>query len=189
MTHLRRRQLLVAGAAAAALLLSGCAAGQISQTANEVAAIDGGNGSAGKIGVRNVLFSTAPALSGYAVGADVPLTLQIANDGVTADTLTQVSSTSASSGAISGTATVPAQSLISVGTGSTVTLSLKSLTAALPYGHSIPVTFTFSTAGQITVNVPIAIPDVQDSNRPTIDIQPAQPTPLWLTGASGAAAH
>ena len=184
MTQLRRRHLLVAGGLAAALLLGGCAAGQISQTADQVAAIDGANGSAGKIGVRNVLFPTAPALTGYAAGADVPLILQISNDGITADTLTQVSSPSATSGAISGTATVPAQSLITLGTDSTVKLTLKSLTATLPYGHSIPVTFTFTTAGQITVNVPIAIPDVRDSNRPTIDIQPAQPTPLWLTGAS-----
>ena len=39
-------------------LLSGCAAGQISQTADQVAAIDGANATVGDIGVRNALLQT-----------------------------------------------------------------------------------------------------------------------------------
>ena len=47
--------------AAASLVLSGCAAGQYSQTADQVAAIDGANGTVGDIAVLNARLAPTDA--------------------------------------------------------------------------------------------------------------------------------
>ena len=47
--------------AAGALSLSGCAAGQYSQTADQVAAIDGANGTVGDIAVLNARLAPTEA--------------------------------------------------------------------------------------------------------------------------------
>lgn len=177
------RGVLVGGALALALAVSGCAAGQISQTADQVAAIDGANATVGDVGVRNALLATAPA-TGYAKGADAPLLLTISNDGVDGDTLSQVSSAAAADVQISGTAALPGQALTTFGTDTPAKVTLKGLTAPLVYGQSVPVTFSFAKAGSVTVNVPIEIPAERSGERPTVDIQPAEPTPLWLSGES-----
>ena len=170
----RVRALAAAAALTASLLMSGCAAGQISQTADEVAAIDGANGGVGQIAVRNVELVGTDS-GGYAKGADASLKMMISNEGLSADTLADVSSPAASSVAIAGPAAVPAQSLVSVGGRSKVTVTLKGLTDAIPYGHSVPVTFSFKSSGPITVNVPIAVPDQRvGAPRSTIDIEPGE---------------
>ncbi|WP_196073228.1 copper chaperone PCu(A)C [Nakamurella alba] len=175
---------IAALALAAGLAFTGCAAGQVSQTADQVAAIDGANGTVGQIGVRDVLFpETEPG--GYATGANVPLLLRVSNEGLAADTLTSVTSTVATSVTIGGTATVPAQTLTTIDEQSPITLTLEGLTAAIPYGFSVPVTFTFEKAGNVTVNVPIAIPAERTGPRETMEILPPHPTPLWETGAHG----
>lgn len=53
-TGLRRTALVVLAVGAAALGASACSAGQTSQTANQVAAVDGGRGSAGELTVNNL---------------------------------------------------------------------------------------------------------------------------------------
>ncbi|GGM04156.1 hypothetical protein [Nakamurella endophytica] len=169
---------LAACVVAAGLVLSGCAAGQISQTAMEAAAVDGGNANAGNLSVLNVEFSqTGPG--GYAAGQDAPLQLVLSNSGLQSDTLTAISSTVAGSGAITGQAVIPGQSLVQVGSDTPVKLSLKGLTAPILYGKSVPVTFTFQNAGQVTLFVPIAIPAERSGERPTADIQPPEPTAIW----------
>ena len=175
-TARRVRALAAAAALTFGLLISGCAAGQISQTADEVAAIDGANGGVGQIAVRNVELVTADT-GGYPKGADAALQLFISNQGLSADTLTQVSSPAAGSIEMNGPLQVPAQSLVSVGAQAPVTLTLKNLTDAISYGQSVPVTFSFSAAGPITVQVPIAIPASRQGSRPSLDIHPAEPAP------------
>ena len=59
---------------------------------------------------------------------------------------------------------------------------LNKLSKPVPYGVSVPVTFSFKGAGSITLQVPIQIPPTRDSNRSTINIQPPELTPLWVTG-------
>lgn len=172
----RVRALTAAAALTLGLLVSGCAAGQISQTADEVAAIDGANGGVGDITVRNVEMVTADT-GGYAKGADAALQLKISNQGLSADTLTQVNSPAATSVEVNGPVQVPAQSLLSIGAQAPITVTLKNLTDAVSYGQSVPVTFSFAAAGPITVQVPIAIPDQRQGARPTLDIEPAEPTP------------
>ena len=183
----RRRVLLpVACAVAAALALSGCAAGQISQTADQVAAIDGANGDAGKIGVRNALLATPDNPNGLDKGSDARLLVYVSNDSTADDTLSSVSSPAAASVQISGTAAVPAQALTNFAADdSKVTITLKGLTQAVGFGQSVPVTFTFATAGAVTVNVPIAIPVERSGERSAIDIMPPEATPVWHEGESG----
>ncbi len=175
---------MAAAATAAVLLLGGCAAGQISQTADQVAAIDGANVTIGDLVVLNAALSQTGS-GGYAVGATAPLQFTVTNQGHSADTLTSISTPVAGSVAISGTAVLPAQSLVKFSSdGGAVSATLTGLTKAVPYGSSIPITFTFQQAGSATVNVPIEIsPERTDGSRPTVNIQPAEPTPLWESGA------
>lgn len=171
----------------AGLLLSGCAAGQVSQTAQEVAAIDGGNATVGDVGVRNALLAT-PDAANYARGSDVKLLMVLSNDGFAADTLTSISSPAASAVKLSGSITLPAQSLVNIGADSTATATLTGLTKPVCYGQSIPLTFSFARAGQLTLNVPIKTPAERTGSRQTIDIQPPEGTPLWLTGEATSSA-
>ncbi len=183
-----RRHLIfpVAVAMAAALTMSGCAAGQISQTADQVAAIDGANATVGDLGVRNAQFAT-PAGQAWKAGTDVPLLFWVTNDGLSNDTLTQVSTPAAASVVISGEAVVPGSTHLEFGTDSKVTVTLKGLAADLPYGISVPVTFVFAKAGQLTTNVPVQVPAERSGDRPTVDILVPEPTPLWETGKHEAA--
>ena len=187
--RLPRRVLVpVAAVVAAAIALSGCAAGQISQTADQVAAIDGANGTTGQIGVRNALLALPDSTTGYTKGADAPLEFWVSNAAIDTYTLTKVTSTAATSVQISGSPTVAAQSLVDftgtgTGTSASVKLTMKSLTSAISYGQSVPVTFNFTNAAgdasAVTVNVPVAIPAERTGGRPTIVIQPTEGGNVW----------
>lgn len=167
----------------AVLALTGCAAGQISQTADEVSAVDGASGTVGYLGVRNVLLATPEKLS-YPKGSDASLLLWISNTSQQADTLASVSSTAAASVQITGTPQIGAQSLLEVGAKTPVTVTVKGLTRDLTFGNWIPVTFNFTSAGSVTVNVPMEIPvERQGDPRPTVNIQPEQPPNLWESSA------
>jgi copper(I)-binding protein len=182
--RLPRRVLVpVAAVMAVALTLTGCAAGKISQTANQVAAIDGANGTIGNIGVRNALLAS-PSGSAYAKGASIPMQLYVSNTGVTADKLTGITTPAAASVQVAGTATIPAQSLADF-TGDTVKITLVGLTSAVNYGQSVPVTFNF-TSGSLTINVPLEIPQQRTSGRPTVDLQPTDAPDVFQSGAPAA---
>jgi copper(I)-binding protein len=192
---------LRSGVAAVALalgasLLTGCAAGQIAQTADQVAAIDGANATVGQIGVRNALLAT-PEGSKWAAGSDVRLHFWLTNEGSLADTLAQVSTSGAQSVEISGKATVEGQSRREFGADSEVTVTVKGLTADLTYGQTLPLTFVFATAGQVTTNVPVQVPDERTGARETVQLAPTEPGSVYgdegeahgagETGAEGSA--
>jgi copper(I)-binding protein len=180
----------LAGAVAAltigASVLTGCAAGQISQTADQIANVDGAQGTVGPIGVRQALLAT-PEGANYAKGSQAPLTLWISNDSQDPDTLTGIS-TDAGTVKITGTATVGPRSLLQIGgDDAAVTAMLTGLTRELNYGISVPMTFSFAKAGQLSLNVPIEIPAQRtDTPRPTVNIYPEEPPNLWETGESTA---
>lgn len=86
--------MLVAVCATGCALLTGaCAAGQVAATADEKPSIDGTNGGVGKIKIVGVALR-APSGTSYPIGASVPLTAYIANNGESADKLVKVSSPS-----------------------------------------------------------------------------------------------
>ena len=179
--RLPRRVLAPAGLAlfaAMTLVVSGCAAGQYSQTADQVAAIDGANGTVGDIAVLNARL--APTVrENYPAGSNARVLLYISNAGFTADSLEGVSTSAATSVKITGDATLPPQTLADFAgeTGTEVTLT--GFVQEQPYGVSIPMTFSFANAGTIDLNVPIQLPPERSTNRETVNILPPHPTPLW----------
>jgi copper(I)-binding protein len=100
----------IVGAMIGAVALAGCGAGQISQTADQVAAVNGANATAGSIAVRNALVEFDTAATGaaiYPVGGSAPLQMSIVNTGAQPDRLLSASSPVASSVEIVGDAAVP----------------------------------------------------------------------------------
>lgn len=89
----RRAALLLSGVAAAtSLLLSGCGAGQISETANKVPSVQGVNISTenGELAVRGLLVEF-PGVEGYKAGEDALLNAVIYNDSKNPVTVTVTS--------------------------------------------------------------------------------------------------
>ncbi|MGE5829149.1 MAG: hypothetical protein ACM30G_12435 [Micromonosporaceae bacterium] len=88
-----RRSLRAAAVGAVLLGITACSAGQITQTANQVAVVPGVNvdiGPDSQIGLRNLQIAyNGP--SGYAKGGTAPLLVRIFNSGPTPVTLTGVS--------------------------------------------------------------------------------------------------
>ncbi len=86
----------------AAVALTGCSAGQITQTATQVAPVPGTDVDAGQVGLRNLVIQY-PGPEGYPAGADAPLIVRIFNNGQTPITLTGVSADKATSVSLIGT--------------------------------------------------------------------------------------
>jgi copper(I)-binding protein len=86
-----------------AAVLTGCGAGQITQTDTQIAGINGANGDVGSMSVRNVTLAfPANAQGVYAPGASAALIVTIVNNGLTTDTLTGVTSPAVTSVSIDG---------------------------------------------------------------------------------------
>ena len=185
--RLQRRALVPTSMAllvAASLALRGCAAGQYSQTADQVAAIDGANGTVGDIAVLNArLAPTQP--QGYPAGSNARLLLWISNDSLTPDTLNGVTTPAASSVRIVGDPIVPGQTLADFATEDGTEVIVTDFTQALNYGVSIPMTFSFATAGTLSLNIPIELPPERSTDREKVEILPPHPTPIWEEGGHG----
>lgn len=183
--RLPRGARIAAAAVAAGLIFTGCSAGQISQTADQVAAIDGANATVGQISVLNAVLAETES-TGYPQGSSAQLQFWLSNAGVTADQLTGISSPYATTVQLVGPQEVPAQSLADFQTDEAATVTLEGLTQPIVYGYSIPVTFTFAQAGAVTIKVPIAIPEFRNEEpRPTVNLLPPHPVPLWEEGSHG----
>lgn len=177
----RGRTRLVALAAGAALGLSalvGCAAGQISQTVDQVPNIDSVQGLVGDVGVRDAIIAM-PDGPNYPAGSDAALSFWVTNSGDAADTLTAVS-TDAGPVAVNGDATVPAYGRIAIGTADAdVSAVITGLTRDLNYGFSVPITFSFAHAGDITLRVPIEVPQEREADRPSLNIYGEEWDTIW----------
>ena len=179
--RLPRRVLAPAGLAlfaAMTMAVSGCAAGQNSQTADQVAAIDGANGTVGDIAVLNARLAPTPR-EDYPAGSNARLLLYISNDGYSADTFEGVRTSAAESVEVRGDVNLPAQKLTDFASETGTEVIVTGFVDDLPYGVSIPMTFSFANAGTIDLNVPIQLPAERSTNRETINILPPHPTPLW----------
>jgi hypothetical protein len=169
---------------AATLTVSGCAAGQYSQTADQVAAIDGANGTIGDLTVLNARLAPTSG-EDYPAGSNARLLLWISNDSINPDALSGVSTSAAKSVKITGDATVPGQTLVDFATDSGTQVVVTGFLQDQYYGVSIPMTFSFKKAGSLTLNIPIEIPSDRSGDRETIEILPPHPTPIWEEGAHG----
>lgn len=160
--------------------LSGCAAGMISQTADQVPNHDGTFAEVGPIRVSNATFGDAndrPGPVAFATGTAVPLTLWVTNTAIAADTVTSIS-TSAGKVTLSGDAVVPAQGRLEIGPEG-VKAQIDSATADVKYGMPVTVEIYFANAGKLTLEVPVAIPAERNADRAGTHIYPSEHVNLW----------
>jgi len=95
----------LAAGVGAVLGLAGCSAGQITQTATQVAPVPGANADAGQVALRNLVIEyNGP--EGYPAGGDAPLVVRLFNSGTSAVTLTGVTADKAGAVNLVGTPTV-----------------------------------------------------------------------------------
>jgi copper(I)-binding protein len=104
-----------------AVVLTGCGAGQITQTSSQLASVNGASGNAGPIAIRNaqLAFPTDNKQGVLAPGSSTTLIVTIVNTGLTADTLVKVDSPAVTgvlvNGSASGSAPLPGNFAISSG--------------------------------------------------------------------------
>ena len=174
--HGRRKAMAAAVALpiAAALALTGCSAGQITQTAVLRSAVDGATADLGSIHVRNATIAAPTSAHSYAKGATLDLEMTIINDSdadeLTAATVAGVGATlegsnaSSSSGARNSESvgsgassiTIPAQRLVAIGDQNTITISESS--EELFPSQLVPVVLTFKNAGELKFDIPVGVP-------------------------------
>ncbi|MFI9538368.1 hypothetical protein ACIG56_34705 [Nocardia fusca] len=178
----RRRRMVAAAAlaAGAALVLSGCGAGQISQTAVQVAAINGNTANAGDIALRNVhIVFPGNGSATHTIGGKAALALSIVNTGaVGTDELTGVttdlgtveitpsqgdkleiapSETVVVSTPQAGAETHTSGETIKTEGGETTParIEITGLTQNITPGLTYDVTFNFKNNGNVLVQVPV----------------------------------
>jgi copper(I)-binding protein len=104
----RLRLLPVVLGIGAAIVVSGCSAGQITQTDTQVPAVNGSMGTVKQIAVRDVRLAFPAGKTYFSKGENASLLVTIANSGQADDKLVSVSSPDFGSGAqIVGDATIP----------------------------------------------------------------------------------
>ncbi|MET4047874.1 MULTISPECIES: hypothetical protein [unclassified Rhodococcus (in: high G+C Gram-positive bacteria)] len=171
-THRKTRLWATALAAGAALTLTACGSGQISQTAQQVSAVNGNFANVGDISLRNV-HVVYPQSEEYSIepGGKVELGfVAVNNSATTPDRLTRISTTAASSVTVGkepgGSEIAP---LTALGAGAPtgtevddeliplqmIVVELNSISEDVRPGLTVPVTFTFEEAGDVEVLVPV----------------------------------
>ena len=150
--------------AAAPLALSGCAAGQYSQTADQVAAIDGANGTVGDIAVLNARLAPTRR-EDYPAGSDANC---CSGSPTTACSRTPSPESAPRPPSRSRSpATRPCRGRrwpISPPTSGTQVMVTGFLQDQY-YGVSIPMTFSFANAGTLSLNIPIEVPAERSTDR------------------------
>ena len=155
-----RRTPLSAWAAAGLLVLGGCAAGQEAETAEETPDVAGVDGTVGEVSLDDVFLDAEDTVE---AGASVPLRGVLTNDAEQADRLVEVSTPAAGSvrlldenGAPSADGIeVPAGGQVEAVSGA-VRVQLEGVTAPIAPTDTVSVTFTFATAGEVSLDVPVA---------------------------------
>ena len=162
-----------AGLAACGLVLTGCSAGQISQTATQESAVNGTSATLKNITLRNVHLQAVQTSDFLKPGTVVPLVMVVANNSLdTGDKLLGITS-EVGQVALAADGTLPAggalvfsaeparddakpmnDSATTAPTAAQVTLS-QPITNGLTYNF----TFNFEKAGKATVAVPVAAGD------------------------------
>jgi copper(I)-binding protein len=156
-----------AGLAACGLILTGCGAGQISQTADQESAVNGATANVANIALRNIHLQAVQTGAALPAGQTVQLIFVAAN--LSQDINDKLISISSDVGtvAVTGTTAIPAGASLIVGSadGQTEATAMGSaeptkaavtLTQPITNGLTYKFTFDFDKAGQTTVAVPIA---------------------------------
>ncbi|CAN5289148.1 lipoprotein [soil metagenome] len=157
------RSLVAAGLAA---VLSGCGAGQVAQTAEQLGNAGGAADEIGQIALRDVTLDY-PEGGVYEAGDDARLQFVVVNrDALESDTLMSVTS-EAFSQVEAEEVEIPGNGSVSFREDGPV-IELQGLAEDLRTTVSVAITFSFERAGEVTVAVPVATPlevverDVED---------------------------
>lgn len=169
----RRTAAALALLAGGALALTACGAGQISQTATQVAAVNGNSADVGDIQLRNV-HVVYPTSEEYSIepGGTVELGFTAINANTSvADELTGISSPEAQvtivDEAEAGSNQIAPQTALGAGSPADVQLDdpllpiqlikveMADISENVRPGLTLPVTFEFANAGEVVVNVPV----------------------------------
>jgi copper(I)-binding protein len=143
----RLRLLPVVLGIGAAIVVSGCSAGQITQTDTQVPAVNGSMGTVKQIAVRDVRLAFPAGKTYFSKGESASLLVTIANSGQADDKLVSVSSPEFGSGAqIIGDATIPGFHAISATETAVATVTTTSPTATSTTGTSTTGTSTTGTS-------------------------------------------
>jgi copper(I)-binding protein len=159
---------LAACGMAAAVVLSGCGAGQVSQTATQEPSVNGTNANVGTVALRNVHLRAVQTTDYVQPGRDVELIFTAANNSPDVnDKLVSVTS-NVGTVLLSGDTSVPAGGVLVVGQPDGQTAALESAEASeaakatvalskpISNGLTYDVKFTFEKSGETTVPVPIS---------------------------------
>jgi copper(I)-binding protein len=166
-SSVNRFQLAACGVAAA-LALSGCGAGQVSQTATQEPAVNGTLAMVGPIALRNIHLRATQSTDYVQPGSDVDLLFVAVND--SPDVNDKLLAVSSDIGTISltGDTTVPANGVLVVGEPDGQVAPLEAaekasavqakiaLSKPITNGLTYKFTFDFDQAGETTVLVPIS---------------------------------
>jgi len=159
---------LAAAALASAVLLSGCGAGQVSQTATQEPAVNGTSANIGKIAVRNAHLRATQTTDYIQPGREVELLFVASNDSPDVnDKLVSITS-DVGTVTLSGDTALPASGTLIVGSPDGQITALESVEAAeaaqamvqlskpITNGLTYNFTFTFEQGGEGTFAVPIS---------------------------------
>ncbi len=153
---------------AASVVLSGCSAGQVSQTATQEPAVNGTSGNVGNIALRNVHLRAEQTTDYVQPGTEVELLFVAANNSPDiADKLVSITS-DIGEVTLTGGGDLPVNGSLLVGAPDGQVAALESVEPAdaaeakvelnkpITNGLTYDFTFTFEKAGQATVPVPIS---------------------------------
>jgi copper(I)-binding protein len=153
-----------AGLAACSAILTGCGSGQISQVADQQAAVNGMSANAKNIALRNVHLLATQTGDALAPGKVIPLVFVAANNSPDVDDKLVSVTSDFGTVVLSGDSSVPAgEALVVAPKGQpdamgSATPPTAQVTLAKPItnGLSYPFTFTFEKAGTVSVPVPLS---------------------------------
>jgi copper(I)-binding protein len=160
---------LAASTLVVAVALTGCSAGQVSQTANQESAVNGTSGTVGHVALRNVHLQAVQTADYLQPGQTVELMMLASNGSPdTNDRLVGITS-DVGTITVAGDATLPANDVLVVGSPdgqdrtaleaierANLAKATVALAKPISNGLTYDFTFNFEKAGQTTLAVPIS---------------------------------
>ncbi|MGV0626885.1 hypothetical protein [Mycolicibacter minnesotensis] len=160
----------------AAAALAGCGTGQISQTADQAAAVNGSSATVGNLALRDVRIQATQSGDALEPGKTVDLVFVVSNQSPeTSDELTEITTSVGKVSPLSGSKTVPVDGVLIVSAPAGPDLPTAPASKALPdvananiaaasvtldkpirNGLTYDFTFNFKNAGSVSLNVPIS---------------------------------
>jgi copper(I)-binding protein len=174
-----RATALAAACVIGAVTITGCSAGQLSQTAMQQSAVDGNAAAVKNVALRNVHIQALQTGDYLRPGATVDLVLVAVNQSPDIDDKLVGVTTDIGKVTVTGDPTLPPSGVLFFGNqngqsknsdhaieaGDSVKATI-ALTKPITNGPNYEFTFTFEKAGSVSVAVPISAPDGPRHNEP-----------------------